>query len=99
MQSQPIDVPLDDLVDLRPEVDPDSELLANVARGVHDAPDPAQPEAVARTTAAAFNVFIDTPLAPTVLRSAQLRVPEVDLDDLVEDLATTAAALRARRAA
>ena len=46
-----------------------------------------------------MQVFLDGPPEPAMRRSVHLRVPDVEIDDLVEELARTAAALRARRAA
>ena len=89
-------------VDAQPdEEDADTELLRELAREVELArsgrPAPAEPARPAVDPR--LQVFLDTAPAAVARRSLHLRVPDVEIDDLVEELATTAAALRARRAA
>ena len=86
------------------EDDAETELLRELAREVDRARSTgAAPARVTGERPAEVDprmqVFLDGPPQPAMRRSAQLRVPHVEIDDLVEELATTAAALRARRAA
>ncbi len=96
--NEPID---ESCVDPTPnEDDAESELLRELARQVdlsrstRPAPEEPRPDVDPR-----MQVFLDTAPEPATRRSVHLHVPDVEIDDLVEELATTAAALRARRAA
>jgi hypothetical protein len=86
------------------EDDAETELLRELAREVDRArsarPAPEAPAEETRLHAdPLLQFFLDGAPEPAIRRSVHLRVPDVEIDDLVEELATTAAALRARRAA
>lgn len=89
--------------------DEDLAFLASLASEVDRAPSPsprvqARPDAVRTVTLPAeeekLNVFREMKDAPVSDRDAMAdRVEQVDLDDILETLSTTAAALRLRKAA